>query len=492
VSSDERLLASVLDFLPLGVWIARAPGGELVLANRVFREIMGMEARTDVSRGGYSQPYGIYTRDGVPYPEHRLPFVRALEERVTVTVDDIVIHRPDGDHVDIRAFARPIFDGDAITHVVICFADITAEVKATESRRASERLEAIGTLAAGVAHDFNNAMASVRTLASLLRLRESDPERIEDLRLIEDATDRAALLTRSLLTFGRHGGARKMRVSVDQIASAVVDLVQRTFDRQIEVRLVGRADGAWIEGDPGQIEQLLMNLLVNARDAMPGGGRVEVRLDGSAQEVILEVTDTGPGIPAELRGRIFEPYFTTKRSPERPGTGLGLATVYGIVQHHGGSIAVGDAEPGARLTVRLPGVAQAGEARAADTTLRPGSGRILLVDDDELVRRATRDLLQALGYQVVEACDGVEAVERFQAEPVAIDAVLLDVVMPRQGARATLPALLAIRPVPVVVVSGVTTDDQGEEWKSLGATALLAKPYDVRTLARILADALDA
>src|SRR5215510_2395030 len=137
---DEPLLASVIDLLPLGVWIARAPGGEFVFANRTFREIMGMEARTDVKVGEYAEPYGIFGRDGRPYPEKKMPFVRALEQRQTITVDDIVIHRTDGRRVNIRATARPIFAGDTITHVVIAFADVTAELAAAEARRESELL----------------------------------------------------------------------------------------------------------------------------------------------------------------------------------------------------------------------------------------------------------------------------------------------------------------------------------------------------------------
>jgi len=504
MTSDEHLLASVVDFLPLGVWIARAPGGELVLANRVFREIMGIEARTDVGVGGYSEPYGICTRDGEPYPEHRMPFVRALEARTTVTVDDIVIHRADGGRVNIRAFARPIFDGETITHVVIAFADITAEVQAEEARRRSEerlraaqRLEAIGNLSAGVAHDFNNAMASIRVLATLLRLRESDASRADDLHRIEDATDRAAELTRSLLTFGRHGTGRVTRIAVDDLARRVVDLCRRTFDRQIEVALDTVA-GAAIDGDPAQIEQLLMNLLVNARDAMPEGGRVavRVRVDGDAADrvVRIEVEDSGPGIPPDLRLRVFEPYFSTRQLADRPGTGLGLSTVYGIVQQLGGSIEIRDAVPrGARFVIALPASASAAaDAHRAAVPVRRGRGRILLVDDDEPVRRGTRRLLEVLGYEVIEAGDGIAAVDLFRAQSAGIDAVMLDVIMPRQSGRATLPALRAIREVPVVVTTGQALGEDQDEWRALGATALLPKPYDLGKLSTVLADAIGA
>ncbi|KAB2883221.1 MAG: PAS domain-containing protein, partial [Kofleriaceae bacterium] len=278
VTTDDVLLSGVIDQLPLGVWIARAPGGELLFANQVFREILGIEARGDVAVGGYSEPYGIMGLDGKPYPEARMPFVRALEARATVTVEDIVIHRHDGRRVNIRATARPIFDGDVITHIVIAFADYTAEREACarqreaeERARQDERLQAIGTLAAGVAHDFNNVLAQIRILASMLRVREQDASRVEDLVRIEQATDSAAALTRSLLAFGRHPAGNVVRFDLDAVVAGVVDLVRRTFERHITIEH-RREPGAFVAGDQNQLEQVILNLAVNARDAMANGG----------------------------------------------------------------------------------------------------------------------------------------------------------------------------------------------------------------------------
>jgi len=505
MGGDERLLADVIDLLPLGVWIARAPGGEFVFANRTFREIMGMEARPDVAVGGYAQPYGICGLDGQPYPEHKMPFVQALQARADVIVDDIVIHRHDGGRVNIRATARPIFDRDAVTHVVIAFEDCTAEKQADDARRATERrlresqrLESLGTLAAGVAHDFNNVLGSISLMASLLRMNERDAGRVDDLSRIVSATESAARLTHSLLAFGRQGPLRALRFDVGEVASEVVDLIKRTFDRSIEV-VFTRAGFTSIVGDPTALEQVLMNLAVNARDAMTRGGRLDIHIAREGDRVILEVRDTGPGVPAELRGRIFEPYFTTKSERELPGRGLGLATVYGVVERHRGTIEVRDASPhGAIFHIDLPaGDVLAPDAPDAATPARDdsivrGHGTVMVVDDEPMVRMTLRVVLIELGYQVVEAHDGLDALERL-ATGAPVGAVLLDSVMPRMSGRDTLAELRRVpAPPPVIMMGGRIVPREREELLALGAIAVLDKPFDVPRLSRLLAQSLPA
>ncbi|HVK76343.1 MAG TPA: ATP-binding protein [Kofleriaceae bacterium] len=505
---DDGLLSGAIDQLPLGVWIARAPTGELLLANQMFRDIMGTDARADVAVGGYSEPYGIYRTDGQLYPEAELPFGRALAARTTVTVDDIVIHRGDGSRVHVRAHARPVFDGDVITHVVIAFADITAEREAEQRRRTAEagtalahRLEALGNLAAGVAHDFNNMLAQIRVLASLLRMREGDPTRVADLHRIEEATDRAAALTRSLLAFGRHPSSRNARVDLDEVVAAVVDLVRRTFDRHITIDVVTAGPGANVVGDRNQLEQAVMNLALNAREAMPRGGRLGFRIAvedlaappaplAPGRHVVVEVSDSGPGVPVELRPRIFEPYFTTKLDRESPGTGLGLATTYGVIQAHGGAIEVGDAAPhGARFTIMLPYDASQPVAAppAGRRPLVAGSGLILLVDDEDGLRRSVRRAIERMGYQVIEAADGAAAVAVFRERHRELAAVVIDHVMPAMSGRDAFMLMHAIDPgVPVVLTSGrLDTPDQ-EELTALGLGAVLPKPFDVVELSSAL------
>jgi signal transduction histidine kinase/CheY-like chemotaxis protein len=514
VRDDDALLASVVDHLPLGVWIARAPTGEFVFANRVFREIMGMEARPDVAAGGYAAPYGIFTRDGEPYPEARMPFVQALVARTTITVDDIAIHRTDGRKVMIHATARPVFDatGATITHVVIAFEDVSARVAAVEARERSEerlrqarRLEALGTLAGGVAHDFNNLLASIRVLASLLRVSESQPARRADLARIEEVTESAARLTSALLTFGRHGERHVSKLSLTELARSLTELIRRTFDRRIEVSFAEHAPRGLVSADPSQLEQLIMNLALNARDAMPDGGTLRVVVTDVFLEapppplrpgphVRLEIVDSGPGVPEALRDRVFEPYFTTKTEREEPGAGLGLATVYGVVQAHAGSIEILDAEPhGASFRVHLPAAPVRTFTTAppplVDSQVAPltGAGTVLVVEDDPLQRRAERRALETLGYDVVEAADGEEALAVFRERFTGLRVVLLDLAMPRLSGKDAWAEMRRLAPeVPVLMTTGHSGPEQLDDLRALGAT-FLAKPFGVNELSEAIA-----
>jgi nitrogen-specific signal transduction histidine kinase/CheY-like chemotaxis protein len=394
---------------------------------------------------------------------------------------------------------------------VIAFEDVTAQVAALAANRESEerlrqarRLEALGTLAGGIAHDFNNLLTTIRVIASLLRLHERDPERHADLARIEDVTESAARLTGALLTFGRHGGRRADKLSVPELMASVTELVKRTFDRRIEVVYEAHARRGLVAADPTHIEQLLMNLALNARDAMPDGGRLllrvaDVDLDAPpaplrpGPHVLIEIADTGPGVPPALRDRVFEPYFTTKTRRDEPGAGLGLATAYGVVQAHGGTIEVVDAQPhGAIFRVLLPAAptstASAQRRAIMDPGVRPGDGTVLLVEDDPMQRRAERRALESLGYDVIEAADGVEAVDVFRARAGALRAVLLDVVMPRLSGRDAYAEMRRLAPgVPVLVTTGHSGAAQLEGLRAMGAP-LLPKPFGVGELSRAIAE----
>jgi PAS domain S-box-containing protein len=506
-------LVIAADELPVAIWMGRVPSGEVVYTNAAFREVLGIEPPEHAARGAFVGPYGVHTTTGEPYPEERMPFERVIAARTTVVIDDLVIHRHDGRRVSLRVFAKPIFDANGnMTHVLEAFTDISREVEAERARAEgerrlarSERLEAIGQLVAGIAHDFNNLLTVTKLAASALRADEKDAERLETIDQISAVTDSAVELIRNLIGFARRDRRVAAPISFEAVVQPVLDMAGRTFGRATPLRADLDARGAAVVGDPSQLQQMIMNLVINARDAIAEAGEVVVRTRtrvvtaGEASSltpgryVVLEVCDTGPGIATAIRERIFEPYFTTKTQGPVKGTGLGLSTVHGIVESHGGFIEVDDNVPhGAILRVVLPRVADlprpvAGSAERPSTpppAVEPGEGRlVLVVDDAPLVRATTVASLAAHGYLVIDAADGEAAVEVFRERRGEIYAVVLDMVMPGMQGRDVYLALRELRPdVPVLVVTGSAFDDDAEHMVAMGAAAFLPKPYDAKQL----------
>lgn len=500
--SDQEIIHGLPDELPVGLSVARAPNGEQVYANGMFADILG-EGRHDVN-AGEATPYSVLTRSGKPYPKERLPFARALAERRLVVVDDITIHRRDGTKVDVRAFGRPVSDAAGeVTHVVVAWFDITREVAAERARAATEeelhrarRIEAIGTLAGGIAHDFNNLVFGIKLIAADLATSATDAKTCEALKMIDEITERSATLTRSLLAFARRGKHHAAPLRVDHVLGEMSDLLVRTLTGVTIAFDLRAGDDGIVVGDRSQLEQVVMNLMVNARDALTDGGRVEVRSRMQGQAVVFEVADDGPGIPLEYRDRVFEPYFTTKTQSADRGTGLGLATVLGIVEGHGGSIEIDIGLDGRGTTFRIALPAAAAErprgvGRSMKTERQLGWGTLLIVDDDPIVLRALSAAVETLGYTAIRAPNGAHAVEVLRERGEEIRAVVLDMVMPHMSGRATYSALRKIRPdIAVIAMSGHAMSDEIDALLELGVRSFIAKPYSIEKLASALADVL--
>jgi PAS domain S-box-containing protein len=377
-----------------------------------------------------------------------------------------------------------------------------------EQLRHSQKMEAVGTLAGGIAHDFNNILTGILGYADMLcRPGLGDEQTYKAAAVIHKAARRAAELTQQLLGFARKGKYQNVPVDLHGTVEEVIGLLSRTFEKNIVISRAFGADRACVLGDPVQIQQVILNLAVNARDAMPGGGTLmfetsvaEVKADHTRRRddpkpgwfVKLTVSDTGCGIPDEVQTRIFEPFFTTKEQGK--GTGMGLAMVYGIVKNHGGVVRVASSEgQGTRFEVLIP-VASQGEIAALTpcATSPPTRGeRILVVDDEEMVRGVLANMLEALGYEVVTAVDGLEAVEIYSERSQEFDLVILDMAMPRMGGRKCFLELKKINPhIKAVLSTGYALDETTQRVLDDGMVGFAQKPYMVHDLSQLVTRAL--
>ena len=398
--------------------------------------------------------------------------------------------------------------GDLIGVIGVAL-DVTDRKHLTDQLRQSQKMQAIGELAGGVAHDFNNLLMVVKGHAQLLLDRmPKDPSLHHSVHQMEKAADRAASLTRQLLAFSRKQVLQPRVLDMNDVVTGMIKMFSRVIGENIEMAFVPAAKLGRTKADPGQIEQVLLNLVVNARDAMPNGGRLtietsNVQLDRSYASghaavepgpyIMLTVTDTGCGMDAETQSRIFEPFFTTKEAGK--GTGLGLATVYGVVKQSGGYIWVySEVGCGSTFKIYLPEVAEEIEAPAIEPETRgslAGTETVLFVEDEQSVRELVRDYLAGVGYRVLDASDGVEALEVAKAHKGTIHVLVTDVVMPRLSGRDLAAKLGSERPgVKVLFISGYTDDTIVRHGVLEGGVAFLQKPFNLKALAEKIREVL--
>jgi PAS domain S-box-containing protein len=450
------------------------------------------------------------------HPEDQAAFVRDAHTAWALDLPfrrEYRLRRKDGSWAVVldksQAIRGPTGGSDRVLGFVL---DMTERRQLEAQYRQSQKMEALGRLAGGVAHDFNNLLTIINGYTELLLTRSgaAEPDRAP-LVQIKEAGQRAAGLTRQLLAFSRKQVIEPRILQLDQVVQETESLLRRLIGEDIELVVVAQASIAPILADPTQLQQVLFNLAVNARDAMPQGGRLSIETRNAwlneialasrpglqpGRYVELIVTDTGHGMTDEVKARIFEPFFTTKEAGK--GTGLGLATVYAIVQSSGGFIEfTSELERGTSFRIYLP-QAQAPATTverprsALDSKRRRGGETILVAEDEEGVRSLIVQVLQMNGYTVLAACNGADALRLCEQHASPIHLVISDLVMPHLGGRELVDRLQARRPtLQALFLSGYTDDALIVRGLSVGEIAFLEKPFSPDALARKVRELLD-
>jgi PAS domain S-box-containing protein len=493
----------LFDGAPVGL-IRSLPDGRVLAANAAAVRITGFPSVAALLDANVADLYADVS--------DRARVIGALERGETLQDFEIQGRRRDGALIWVSVNVRPVKVAGRILHYEWSLADITERRLLESQLRQAQKMEAVGQLAGGVAHDFNNLLTVIggRCYLMLGKLAPDDALRRE-VELVRGAAERAARLTHQLLAFSRKQVLEPRVLDLNETVTGIEPLLRRLIGEHIEISVTRGSGLGRVKADAGQLEQVLLNLAVNARDAMPQGGQLaletgNVTLDERAARrahdlspgsyVVLSVTDSGHGMDAATRAQIFEPFFTTKEVGK--GTGLGLATVYGIVKQSGGFIEV-ESEPGrgACFRVYLPRVD--GEVGAAEPVKAPGtrlrgSETVLLVEDDESLRMLAREILTVQGYRVLEAASPREALRANQTHDGRIHLLLTDVVMPEMNGRQLADHLKMARPdMAVLFMSGYTgaaLAQRGGEAEFTGQ--LLPKPFTPDGLSRKVREVLDA
>ena len=509
----EPRLQQVLDALPVAVWVVNRQG-RVIAANSSSRRIWG--GLGDVGAGDLGQRKAWWADTGEQVRPEAWGAVRAIHGEISVD-EGLTIETVQGERKELLNSATPVWDETGqIVGAVNVSEDVTgqeaaeaARLRRQEETHEAEKMEAVGRLAGGIAHDFNNLLTGILSYSDLIlqELRPADPIRA-DVEQIRDAGHRAANLTRQLLAFSRRQLLQPKVLSLNVTVADLDPMLRRLLGPSVTLETELDPALGHVTIDPNRLEQVLVNLIANAREAMPGGGRVKIAttnvqpsvLAGHPQSevqapeyVSIAVSDTGIGMDADTQAQVFEPFFTTKQGGS--GTGLGLSSVYGIVQQSGGHISVESApDEGATFTIRFP--RYAGPEVPVQQPARPapptGKETLLLVEDEAQVRESVRRLLEGHGYTVLEARNGEDALRIFEDNEGGIDLVLTDLAMPEMGGQELVERLRARHPgLRVLFMSGYTDRSIANNGGTPSHTGFVEKPFTVETLMRRLREVLD-
>jgi PAS domain S-box-containing protein len=488
-NAAERLtlLSRAVEQSPVSIIITDA-AGVIAYVNPHFTRVTGYGADEVIGR----------TPSILKSGEQDQAFYRDLWDTITDGREwrgELRNRRKDGSLFTELALISPVVDESGrATHFIAIKEDVTTQRHLEDQLRQAQRLEAVGQLAGGIAHDFNNMLTVIAGFSALLEpVVAGDEEARRHLAEVQKAAARSASLTRQLLAFGRRQVLRPERIELNELVHGLTVMLERLVGTHIDLDVRLAPTPLLVSADRSQLEQVLVNLCVNARDAMPDRGTLTIRTTAADGHVRLVVEDTGTGIDPEVMPRIFEPFFTTKGVGR--GTGLGLATVHGIVSQSGGDVAV-DSEVGrgTRFTITLPVPVGPGPERTGRrSTLRPrGTETILVVEDERSVRALVSGILRMHGYEVIEAEDGAEGVRVASAERRHIHLVITDVAMPKLNGWETAACIRSARPhTRVLFMSGYTDDTVRRQGVLPDDHTFLNKPFEPTTLLQAVREVLD-
>lgn len=468
--------------------------GTFITVNPAFAHMLGYEKPEEVIGLNCLKDLGVA-------PAEKQENLYLLETQGVLSDRLLRLKRKDGKIITGLVNARAIKDArGAISIVEGFFEDVTEKQALQQQLLQAQKIESLGTLAGGIAHDFNNILGGIMGYASLVLAKlPADSPYYHNLELIFNTARRAGDLTSQLLTYARGGQTESKPVAINQIVQETIEILKRTLDKSIQIESFLTEELANVLADEGQIEQVLVNICLNARDAMPAGGRLVIETSNVFLDevfarqhldikpgayVLLLISDTGEGMDEATRQRIFEPFFSTKERGK--GTGLGLAMVYGIVKNHGGHISVySEIGRGTRFQIYLPALREPVKITTAPemTGIKTGTGTILVVDDEPIIREVMKEILETAGYVVLVAANGKEAVEIYRSHWEEIDLVILDMIMPVLPGRETFHALCSINPqCKVLLASGYSQNSQVQTILREGVRGFLAKPFQVSSL----------
>jgi PAS domain S-box-containing protein len=499
VEESSQKFKAVFEHSPVTVALTTLPGGTFSEVNQAFIDMFGYSRVEAI--GKTTVELGVWLSESV-----RDHYLQLLRKDGYVHNFEAEMRRKDGEEFSVL-FSGVLLEIAGNPYVLSAVMEITEQKRLQNQLLQSQKMDVVGQLAGGIAHDFNNMLAGIMAAAELLKRRLPEDEKNGILvDTIIEATTRSADLARELLTFSRKGTAVSHPIHINETITAVMSLLERTIDKKIQLTCRLGGGNPVIMGDQTHLQNALLNLGVNARDAMPQGGTLSVAttvrtLDVSACHSLdvsiapgryLEITvsDTGVGMTNEVMEHIFEPFFTTK--PVGKGTGLGLAAVYGTVRNHHGGLYV-KSEPGAGSVFKmyLPMLEEGIVPPIGCGDVVAGNGGILLVDDEKILRGIGRDLLEELGYTVFLAENGEHALEVFGRHRSEISLVMMDMIMPKMGGKEAFLRLRELAPeLKVLFCSGFSREGTGDELMRMGASGFIQKPYNHSELSRAVAEAL--